>query len=59
MRRAFDLLLLVALVAGVGLVPAHAQTFTSLVSPEPASMFFFGSGLIGIGGYLRRKLRVR
>ena len=30
---------------------------TTLAIPEPVSMLLFGTGLVGIGGYLRRKYK--
>jgi hypothetical protein len=33
------------------------QEYISYSTPEPGSLLLFGSGLIGIGGFIRRKLR--
>ncbi len=51
MKKKLFYVLMVA-IAGVGLLAGN--TMTSPIS-EPATMLFFGSGLVGIAGIIKKK----
>ena len=45
----------------VGSIPSEAFTLTGVGDigiPEPCSIMLFGTGMLGLGGVLRRKMKI-